>query len=195
MWLDSTATPETAKKRAEVMAEALWKARGPMKENPEGCEDWGPTTLATFLERVRKARESAGPDGWTGLELSALPLLALHDLYRLQVRWGKQNAVPKAMQEARMVNLTKEKKVKNGRTDAADLRPISVFSSVWRLYTGCWLKAAGMERLISHLLGSPTKQEAYATAARVMNTYEEDCFFATLDYSQCFDRMSTATSL
>ena len=85
-----------------------------------------------------------------------MPVTALHDLFRLQQRWGIKGEVPESMCHARMVNLTKPKKVVKGRLHAKDTRPISVFSGVWRLFTGAWLDSRGMQTWIKEVLGDST---------------------------------------
>ena len=51
-----------------------------------------------------------------------------------------------------MINLPKPKKVKEGQTKAADLRPISVYSVIWRQVAGPWLRSEGMLETVQHLL-------------------------------------------
>eukprot|EP00971_Amphidinium_carterae_P044646 878140-Amphidinium_carterae.1 len=95
--------------------------------------DWQPLCAADFVQALKhtKAHTAAGPCGWRASELKKLPVVAWEQMARIfnvaelqgqlprlcQVLW--QAAVPKTLE---------------GQVDAASVRPIAVYSVVYRLY-------------------------------------------------------------
>ena len=93
-------------------------------------------------------RGTAGPDGWTGPELSHLPLEALTAFRRLAMRSESSGKVPAALREARMVSLAKDGKAVNGVLDVQHTRPITILNAHWRLWASSWLKTDGFRQCI-----------------------------------------------
>ena len=62
----------------------------------------------------RKQRGSAGPDGWSGSELSHVPDAAIALFVKLAQRWEIAGRAPVQMRQARMATLPKPGKSQNG---------------------------------------------------------------------------------
>ena len=93
-------------------------------------------------------RGAAGPDGWSGPELSHLPLEALSTFRHLAMRWESSGRVPAALREARMVSLANEGKAVDGVLDLQHTRPITILKAHWRLWASAWLQTDGFRKWI-----------------------------------------------
>jgi hypothetical protein len=162
---------------------------------------WKRPDLDTFEEAFRNAKGSCGPDGWTADELCHLPRIVIHWFSQLTARWEKARKVPKAMGQARQVNLSKPKKVKAGRLEAKDARPITVLNVLWRTYMSAWLNCASW-REWNHeafprdgpVCGGKGSAGAEEVASELYGAFAKDGYFATMDFSQCFDRVHAGVS-
>ena len=85
---------------------------------------------------------SCGTDQWYPPEIKSLPFSVLRVFWDLTERWELTFTAPTTLQEIRQVNIPKPHKVSpQSFIQCADLRPISVCSIWWRLYTSTWRKS------------------------------------------------------
>ena len=84
----------------------------------------------------QKQRGSAGPDGWSGSELSHLPdpKAAIELFVKLAQRWEIVGRAPLQMRQARMATLPKPDKSENGSISVQSTRPITVLNTFWRIW-------------------------------------------------------------
>ena len=192
VWNENSASDEEVKRRANLIAKEI--------QQPE--IHWTRPTYENFVAKFRKASGSGGTDGWEGAELKHLPAQAIYWFADMTARWEEKGACPKVMQEARQCNLPKAKKIKHGSMEAGNARPISVFNSLWRIYVATWLscdswKAWGKAVIPPRgdVVGGPGSQGAEEAASELFGEFAKEGYFATVDYSQCFDRMDARISI
>ena len=96
-------------------------------------QDWAPPSGAVLAEVAKGGKGSAGPDGWSGPELSALPVDVFDTFALLGSRWLDMGGAPSQFLESRMICLPKGGK---GSADhvigVQDTRPITILSAWWR---------------------------------------------------------------
>ena len=81
---------------------------------------------------------TAGCDGWTSVELHYLPLNIWEDVAYLFDTFVSEGRAPRCMQEIRQALIPKDSKTRSDGAVSADaLRPISVLSIWWRLFSSC----------------------------------------------------------
>ena len=177
-------------RRMEAMAHELPKAeikwRRPTEEEMEAA--------------IRKASGSGGTDGWIGEEARAMPRTAIQLFNQLTERWEVAGEVPSGMREARQVNLSKPGKEVDGKLAAANTRPITVFSVMWRVYCSAWVSSPAVREwqlkvLPEEICGGQGAEGAEEASAALLDAFQEMGLLATLDYSQCYDLMDPATTL
>lgn len=72
------------------------------------------------------------------------------------------------------------------------LRPIAVYSIWWRIYTSCWAKSSCVrewrkQNLPHQICGGKGDAGAEELAAGLLDSFHEQGFIASLDYSTCYD--------
>ena len=92
-----------------------------------------------------------------------------------------------------------QKKINQGIIDAADMRPITVFSIFWRAYATAWTKTPEFQQFAQRLpqeVAGLHQHEGAEEAASVLQQHLclEKGTLITLDYSQCYDRMDVLAS-
>ena len=155
-----------------------------------------------MLNAFRRAKGSCSPDGWLGQELKHISQGMAARFNTVVSRWEKAGKVPREIKQARQINLPKPKKVKGGKTAAGDTRPISVFSVLWRVYAAAWMATPGWRSWTRQAfpregatIGGKYATGAEEAAADLYQEMLERGFGATVDYSQCFDRVNAAVTV
>ena len=98
----------------------------------------------------------------------------------------------------RQVNLVKPNRITSDRKiDCKDLRPTSIYSIWWRLYTSCWSKSCSIAAwrasvLPQQIAGGKSSPGAEEHATRMFDAFNTDGYIASLDYSQCYDHVIPA---
>ena len=103
---------------------------------------WLDPTKEHLHQAVRAAKGAAGPDHWSGEEVRALPHAAIDCWFEIITKqWLPSGHLPAQLKESRQVSLPKGNKIRNGRLQAKDTRPITVMSIFWRVLAsfGCYL--------------------------------------------------------
>ncbi|CAE7900186.1 unnamed protein product, partial [Symbiodinium microadriaticum] len=170
-WLQSKAAsaPHSLKNAAGLVSSSALAGAGFVRDY------W----INFWSEQVaRTMRGAAGPDGWSGPELSHLPLEALSTFRHLAMRWESSGRVPAALREARMVSLANEGKAVDGVLDLQHTRPITILKAHWRLWASAWLQTDGFRKWIDKHIPDNIR-EGYALS---------------LDWSKCFDCLAPAVT-
>jgi len=160
-----------------------------------------PTTKELLAAAHRGAGKAGGLDGWSGDEVSHVPLPAWQRFNRMVKRWESSKQVPDVLKMSRMLNLAKENKIKNATVKAAETRPLSIYSAVWRTYLTAWYRTPAVQNWISELVlntgvacgtGAETTEEMIGA---MTDCLAESGYAAALDFSQAFDRLHPEISL
>ena len=116
---------------------------------PSKLSPWTNVTAQELADAAKKQRgSSAGLDGWTGSEVADIPLAVWDELapfFSACERWGK---VPDSWRRIRQVHIPKPHKANrphDAATPAENMRPISVITTFWRVYT-----SARFEECVCH---------------------------------------------
>lgn len=150
-----------------------------------------------FTDEVIKVAQlqsgSAGVDGWKGEELKHLPPDTLRMFRNLALSWGHR-----ALQflEARCVQIRKASKVMHGCLKVDQVRPITVMSAWWRLWSSCLVKCASARSWIEQAIpneviaGTGPTAAAQMAAATIYTAISKDNYGCALDFSKCYDTLS-----
>lgn len=145
---------------------------------------------------VRDADGAAGCDGWSASELRYLPLSAIRLWHDLGTRWLVAEQVPQQLTQVRQVNLAKSHKIDNqGNLAVNDLRPISVLSSFWRLWSSAFIKDARVQSWISlnkhkNVVHGKGSLGCEVSGQLLQDAYMSDSYLCSLDYQEAYDRMN-----
>ena len=133
-----------------------------------------------------------GTDQWYPSEIKSLPFSVLRVFWDLTERWELTFTTPTTLQEIRQVNIPKpHKDSPQSFIQCADLRPISVCSIWWRLYTSTWSKSQSLRRWRAQqippaIAGGKNMPGAEDLAAELYVNFNT---VGTMDYSMCFDHV------
>lgn len=140
-----TAVQESIQTPADAAADFLTTWFGPPTPFPTQS-----VNFEKLWQVVRDADGAASCDGWSASELRYLPLSAIRLWHDLGTRWLVAEQVPQQLTQVRQVNLAKSHKIDNqGNLAVNGLRPISVLSSFWRLWSSAFIKDARVQSWIS----------------------------------------------
>ena len=146
----------------------------------------------------RKQRGSAGPDGWSGSELSHLPDAAIALFVKLAQRWEIAGRAPVQMRQARMATLPKPGKSENGSISVQHTRPITVLNTFWRIWNSSKLAHLSFQLWIrQHIPGEIAARRGSSiqgVAAQMIEDFAVHGYLLSLDWSKCFDTFSASCS-
>ena len=146
----------------------------------------------------RKQRGSAGPDGWTGSELSHLPDAAIALFVKLAQRWEVAGRAPAQMRQARMATLPKPGKSENGSISVQHTRPITVLNSFWRIWNSSKIAHLSFQLWIrQHIPAEITARRGCSiqgVASQIIEDFATHGYLLSLDWSKCFDTFSASCS-
>ena len=146
----------------------------------------------------RKQRGSAGPDGWSGSELSHLPDAAIELFVKLAQRWEIVGRAPLQMRQARMATLPKPGKSENGSISVQSTRPITVLNTFWRIWNSSKIAHLSFQLWIrQHIPGEIAARRGSSisgVAAQIIEDFAVNGYLLSLDWSKCFDTFSAACS-
>ncbi|CAJ1353724.1 unnamed protein product [Effrenium voratum] len=142
-----------------------------------------------------RASGAAGTDQWHADEIRQLPKAAWEVFWNLTERWEVTGQLPEVLKEIRQINLTKPGKVNGDSIDSSSLRPISIYSHFWRLYTSTWArsdqvrewKITAQEPEVGGSKGQPGCENM---AADALDEFHTMGYMGSLDYTQAFDHVN-----
>ena len=154
----------------------------------------GRPSSTDFLEAWQQLGGAAGPDDWLLSELQVLPPGVAELFATVTETWEVAGCTPSALKYSRQLNLVKPHKMRDGSTKSSDLRPINVYSLWYRWWSGAWAKSKivrvwrgrVMPAAITGGIGSPGSERL---AAKLQDSFSEQGFLATLDYTLAFDHV------
>ena len=148
------------------------------------------------FDKVKQSLGGApGPDDWTAEELQNLPTEVTHLFHKITQQWESTGYIPTALTYSRQVNIAKQHKIHQGRTDVSHLRPINIYSLFYRWWSSLWAKSPALQqwrhsRFPEAIAGGPASPGTEALASRLNDSLQSQGFLATLDCSLAFDYTS-----
>ena len=102
---------------------------------PTDETEWSPIGLGDLWKAIRDAHGTHGTDNWNSEEIKYVPVPAIQCFHQCTLRWHHTGWVPKQLFQSRQINLFKNHKIRNDQIQAGDLRPISIMSCWWRVFS------------------------------------------------------------
>lgn len=106
---------------------------------------WKTPTLENYEAALRQAKGGARPDGWHSEELKVLPQEPMCIIARVAKSWEDVLAAPEHIRQPKQTSIPKPAKVVDGIVAPENIRPVSVFSMLWRSWTKAWLGSDSVE--------------------------------------------------
>jgi len=147
---------------------------------------WMPLTIDQIAQRTaRLKRKAGGPDQWSGEEIASIPVehLLPWGYYPLNGHFAVQCHLPKAQKGVRQ---------SDGGRDVCGLRPLTLFSAWYRLWSSTRLKSNDAQLWINRwwhptAVGGRRGQEMYHALIPLISAATEGKYIVSLDYSLAFD--------
>ena len=161
---------------------------------PANQDSWVPTA-ETLQQRACQMRGSAsGLDGWAADELAILPIEVFQLFRSLVLEWGRRRIWPSTWCDVRQVHLPKDPTEPLRPVQPKDLRPISIFSTWYRLLTGAFMSQDVVRNWIVQVL--PAQAHGGVSGRWIATAFHEilaqldagGCALG-LDFAKCFDRV------
>ena len=190
-WVQAEAETPSVTQRTDALCAGLSSA---------SVLSWGYPSGSELFTQAGKSKGAAGPDGWSGVELSTLPIDCFDLFSRLSARWILAGSAPFQMSESRMVMLPKEGKIlADASISVGNLRPITVMSSGWRLWFSAFLRMDSVVAWIKQIIpvefafgnNIPTEQ----MVCELLEKFQEMKYLLSLDYSKAYDRLHPQVSI
>ena len=153
-------------------------------------QQWDPPSAQQLRLVALDGRGSHGPDGWVAREVAWLPLEIFETFSILGARWMKAGCVPAQFCESRMISIPKPGKVENHTIKVGHLRPITVLSVWWRIWTSSWCKTALRAWMRQHVPRQFAVAHCVSTGEVVVDLLDRlmaGGYLASLDYSKAYD--------
>ena len=154
--------------------------------------DWIHPTTDQIFTTMRASAGSASVDGWQGEEVKHFPYGTAVTFTGITTRWRKARKTPYGVKRVRQVNLVKTSKVKKGKIEAGNLRPLSIITVWWRIFLSRIMKLDSMEAWRNHYFPEEVVRREWCTescAAWVFEQFKKLGFLGTLDFSLCYDHI------
>ena len=155
-----------------------------------------------FSESRRLKGSTAGPDGWYGDELATWPLQAWTIYSALVKRWVNREEFPRVWQHCRQSQIPKPEAEKcGGALEVKDLRPITIFSGLWRVLTSSMARHTATQSWAHDYLpaqchGAVKKRSVHSAIGELEHYFvESQQVLASLDYSECFDSVAPTLAI
>lgn len=148
----------------------------------------------------RMVASASGPDGWSGRELSAWSH-EMWELYSLLLKgWQRAERYPAIWKEMRQVHLPKKDPQDDGTVNAADMRPIVVECTLWRVVASAMTRTEEMGDWINAWIhedqyGAVAGRSLMAAIQKVDMAREQGHALLSLDLGKCFDRIDPQTTV
>ena len=157
---------------------------------------WSTITTADLTKVIPKlSHTSAGLDGWSGAELDAFSIEMIQELSRFYQFMETCGTCPSMWTKIRQTHIPKSKgfRPEDQACDVAALRPISVTSVFWRLWTSSRLKKPEVTDWIKtwtpRFMHAGSRGRGCHTALHdIVKSVENLEYLASLNFSTAFDR-------
>ena len=113
---------------------------------------WEPLTLDDLRAAAcRQKGRAGGLDGWNAQEITCFPPAMLQTLVNLMNRWEHLGCFPTIFQSLRQTHLAKPGKsyLPDGTFPASAMRPITISSMIWRMWTSARFRSASIQAWLS----------------------------------------------
>ena len=157
---------------------------------------WSPTGLSDLWKAIRDAHGTHGPDNWNSDEIKYVPVPAIQCFHQCTLRWHHTGWVPKQLFQSRHINLFKNHKIRNDQIQAGDLRPISIMSVWWRVFSSAWTKSPQVREWTTRFLNKQVSYGKDAVGTESLMDVIQDKFAShpngcvtSLDWTHAFDTM------
>ena len=158
-------------------------------------DEWPKLSTAECAASASKLRgKASGIDGWSGSEVASIPL-EQWDVFCDFTQWIEAVGLsPSGWRQFKQCHIPKPSKIvrADGVCEVADLRPISISSSFYRVWASSRLRSQPAQEWMStwwpeEAIGGKAKGEVFEALAPLAAAAAEKQFVATLDYSLAYD--------
>ena len=174
-------------------AVARWRLFG-RRARFSGC----PSSLLSpeALQRAAQQKDhgAAGPDGWSGSEISSWPRDAWQVYAQLLHRWMKRASFPSSCQQLRQAHIPKDSFAPSAdhQVKADELRPIAVLSILWRVVSSAVARHAHTQEWVSQVVesaqyGGIHARHLHQGLGQLATPFQSGAVITALDLQKCFD--------
>jgi hypothetical protein len=154
-------------------------------------DNWLPAASVLQAKARHMAGTAPGLDGWDAKELALLPEAAFELFRALAAEWGARQEWPRVWQNVRQVHLRKDEAPPLDPCAAKNMRPISIFSTWYRLLTSCFMAQEHVQTWMEAVLPTQAhggiRKRWVATALReILPQLDQGGAALALDYAKCF---------
>lgn len=177
-------TPQQRQPRVEEISHHLNR----FQQHVQGREP----DLNDLRQAIKKCKGSPGLDQWNSYEIKNLAKTPerLREFGQNFKLWSDLGITPRILAEVKVTYIPKANKVSKCVVDIKGLRPITVFSTWWRIFSAMWiispivdtLQAQMPHDIVCRRSKGPEVQACVADA--LLSQWKHG---ATLDFSHCFD--------
>ena len=177
-------TPQQRQCRAQEIAQFLSQYQGRVHGRELNLDD--------LRKAIKNAKGGPGLDQWSSYEIKLLAKNPefLREIGRNFKQWIDLGVTPTSLAEFKVTYIPKANKVSKGVINIKGLRPITVFSVWWRIFSAMWITSPILDSLQAQMPSDiicrrskgPEVQACVADA--LLGIWKHG---ATLDFSHCFD--------
>ena len=158
-------------------------------------DNWLPAASILQAKAKHMAGTAPGLDGWDAKELALLPEAAFELFRSLAGVWGARQQWPSVWQNVRQVHLRKDEASPLEPCAVKNMRPISIFSTWYRLLTSCFMSQEHVKAWIEAVLPPQAhggiRNRWVATALQeILPQLDQGGAALALDYAKCFDHVN-----
>ena len=167
---------------------------------PLHTEQWIPSAANLLARAKHMVGSASGLDGWDASELTLFPEETFELFRSLACQWGQRQDWPSVWQDVRQVHLRKDNTHPFAPCAAKDMRPISIFSTWYRLLIGTFMSQDSVREWIEQVVppqahGGIRKRWVATALTEVMPHFDAGCPALALDYAKCFDHVDPKLAL
>ena len=171
---------------------------------PTPAAQWEPITAAELCTAASKQKgTAAGLDGFSGTEVSYLPLKFWTDVVQLFQEFERSGLIPEAWNNIKQVHLPKPnkgKRIRDGATDVATVRPICIMSVRFRLHASARFKSTSVQGWLdtwwpAEAFGGRRGKSIDDALLQVQYHAERSKYIDAFDYSLAFDMVDPKIAL
>ena len=174
-------------------AVARWRLFG-RRARFSGCAS--PLLSPEALQHAAQHKDhgAAGPDGWSGCEISSWPRDAWNVYAQLLNRWMKRASFPSSWRQLRQVHTPKDSCAPNAaqQVKADELRPIAVLSVLWRVVSSAIARHAHTQERVNSVVesgkyGGIHARHLHQKLGQLATPFQSGAVLTALDLQKCFD--------